>query len=503
MKVKRFFAPDMATAMRLVRDEVGPDAVILSNDRVAGGVEVVVGLDYPVDAPLRAPKPADDPQQRARQDRQMNVLTMGRNQAGARASGQGRVVPVRRGQDAELRADSRAAPARKASGLQSELARTRQALADRQIAVQDDERTAGSAPDPSPLRGGREPGVAAGSSRSTTTAGSSQSRASASAESAELRAMRDELDAMKAMMRERLAASPPQVAPPAASSPVKDPALALLQRRFERIGIVPALVRRLLQAIETGTDPDRAWKIALSRLSDALTTVGENIVDRGGILAFVGPTGVGKTTTIGKLAAEYVLKHGGSSIALVTTDSQRIAAHEQLRTFGRILDIPVRVVDEHNPLDEVLKGLRAKKVVLIDTAGMSTDSAEREAQLAMFAESSFRIKKFMVLPCTAQYQVMRSVCGFYKPLGLNGAILTKMDESASLGEAISLVIENRLPVAYLTDGQKIPDAIEVARANSLVSRAVVMAQRNSHADITDESLSDTPVPLFARSGDGF
>ncbi len=497
MKVKRFFAPDMATAMRLVRDEVGPDAVILSNDRVAGGVEIVVGLDYPADAPLRAPKPADDPQQRARRDRQVNVLSMGRNQAGARASVPGRVVPVRGGQEEALRSEPRPAPERKSNGLQSELARTRQALADRQIAVQEGERAARSAP-ALPLRSGPEPGTDSG--RPTKTAASSQN---VSADSAELRAMRDELEAMKAMMRQRLAEPTPQAAPKAAASPVEDPALALLQRRFERMGIVPALVRRLLQAIETGTDPDRAWKIALSRLSDALSTVGENIVDRGGILAFVGPTGVGKTTTIGKLAAEYVLKHGGSSIALVTTDSQRIAAHEQLRTFGRILDVPVRVVDEHNPLDEVLKGLRSKKVVLIDTAGMSTDSSERQAQLTMFAESSFRIKKFMVLPCTAQYQVMRSVCGFYKPLGLNGAILTKMDESASLGEAISLVIENRLPVAYLTDGQKIPDAIEVARANSLVSRAVVMAQRSSKAELSDESLSETPVPLFASSGDGF
>lgn len=203
---------------------------------------------------------------------------------------------------------------------------------------------------------------------------------------------------------------------------------------------------------------------------------------RGGMIAFVGATGVGKTTTIGKLAARYVLQHGSSGLALVTTDCFRIAAHEQLKTFGRILDVPVRVVDENHNLDEVLMSLRGKRLVLIDTAGMNANDPEGVQQKQMLASVSVRLKKLLVLSCSSQRQLIEKAWSNYQELDLNACVLTKLDESGSLGDALSLAVEKRLPVAYITDGQKIPDDLIVAQRQDLVSRAVVAAQAVEKSD---------------------
>ncbi|MEH6810891.1 MAG: flagellar biosynthesis protein FlhF [Motiliproteus sp.] len=515
MKIKRFFAPDMSSAMRLVRDEVGPDAVILSNNSVAGGVEVVVALEY-----SEVVRPRLNPVSSASRKEKSVAALVGK---------------------------------RKPARLQSELGRTRTALAssqqnqeadqlpylkakkDQQLglddAVWDDvlasldqkKRSVKDRVSPLPSQGGavarkrndsrKMPSVRRQENVDLTSAEpSAVSARSAEVSSHEqsLRQMRSEIDELKSLLQSRVSVEAAAPAPP-----VLAPAPAVVEghghgslrnriyKRLLRIGVVDSLAERLVQAIEADTEVDRAWKIALSRLADALPTVGENIADRGGVLAFVGATGVGKTTTIGKLAAQYVLKHGSSSVALVTTDTYRIAAHEQLRTFGRILDIPVRVVDESRSLDDALHSLRDKRLVLVDTSGLSMSSGQRQEQLDMLSSSSYRIKKYLVLPCTAQYQVLQMACEHFKSLGLNGAVLSKVDESVSLGEAISTIVEQRLPVAYLGDGQKIPDDIEVARANTIVSRAVVLAEEQARAyknrSLTEPDGSQSPAYAHASN----
>ncbi|MEH6470195.1 MAG: flagellar biosynthesis protein FlhF [Halopseudomonas sp.] len=438
MKVRRFFAPDMSQAMRLVRDEVGAEAVILSNNRVAGGVEVVVALEYDVPAPAATARIAS---------------SAAKSRAGSPAAGQ-----AGRKRDPKLvselgRARSELAQRRAASVAGAPQLK---AVSNRQLSNVDDR-----AWDDVLASLQSEPEVPVAGARRVVSR-------STSVESETLRAMRAEIAGLKQMLREQMEQSPVDVAE-------TDPVLVRLRSRLDRVGISSTLSDRLVRALEPGVDLDQAWKISLSRMVESLPTAGEDVVDRGGILAFVGATGVGKTTTIGKLAAQYVLKHGSSGVALITTDSYRIAAHEQLRTFGRILDIPVRVVDESNSLDDALRSLRDRRVVLIDTAGVSGSDQQRDEQLQMLVQSSCRIKKYLVLPCTAQQQVLQAAYDYFKPVGLNGAVLSKVDESVSLGEVVSTVIEQRLPVAYLADGQKIPDNIEVAKAKSLVSRAVVLA----------------------------
>ncbi|MFT6913977.1 MAG: flagellar biosynthesis protein FlhF [Motiliproteus sp.] len=444
MKVRRFFAPDMSQAMRMVREEVGSEAMILSNTRVAGGVELVVALEADVLVARSRhsdPRPSVAPQAAVPVGRQRDQSL---DQSLARARSE---LSQRRAASEEGVASLKAVNNRQLNNIDD------RAWDDVLASLQADPAGPASPADPD----GLQPAVR-------------QARAAPSPgpDPDEMLAMRAEIEGLKQLLRQQLGGR-------SAGAAAVDPVLARLRSRLERMGISASLSERLMGALEPGVSLEQAWKISLARLVEALPIAGEDVVDRGGILAFVGATGVGKTTTIGKLAAQYVLKHGSSGVALITTDSYRIAAHEQLRTFGRILDITVRVVDENNSLDEALRSLRDRRVVLIDTAGIGGSEQQSEEQSQMFAQSGCRIKKYLVLPCTAQEQVLQAACDYFKPLGLNGVVLSKIDESLSLGEVISTLVEQRLPVAYLADGQKIPDNIEVAKAKSLVSRAVVLA----------------------------
>jgi flagellar biosynthesis protein FlhF len=251
-----------------------------------------------------------------------------------------------------------------------------------------------------------------------------------------------------------------------------------LAHRFEQIGLSDVFDKSIKASMDPGLDLNKAWRKSLSQLVDMVPVINHDYVSRGGMIAFVGPAGVGKTTTIGKLAAKYVLENGSAGVALVTTDSYRIAAHEQLKTFGRILDIPVRVVDEKNSLEDVLYTLKNKKLVLIDTAGLSSSDAESQQQSFMLENVPVNLKKLLVLSCSSQKQVLDDAYDCYSSLGLNGCVLTKIDESGSMGAALTLVTQRNLPVAYVASGQKIPDDIQAAHKNELVSRAVLTAQKS-------------------------
>src|SRR5690606_10855384 len=214
-----------------------------------------------------------------------------------------------------------------------------------------------------------------------------------------------------------------------------------------------------LARVEEVTEPRQAWRMLLAHLAQGIPVMREELIDEGGVIALVGPTGAGKTTTLGKLAARYVLKHGSQHVALVTMDTFRIGAHEQLRTLGRILNVPVRVVDEQNSLQDVLDEFAGKRLVLVDTAGLQARDPQLRGQLAELAAQGARLRTLLVLAATSQYRVLKAAWHNYRSCDLAGCILTKVDEAGSLGEAIGLAMEQRLQVAYIADGQRIPDDI--------------------------------------------
>jgi flagellar biosynthesis protein FlhF len=422
MQVKRFFAADMRTAMKLVRDELGADASIIGNRRVAGGVELTAALDYQIPAaPARQPNPALEAELRQTQAKI--------------ASAQAELVSRAQGDAGKDRQLLGAPPSMPAASLAAALQQPQAAPA----AVSDQ-------------------------------------RA--------LDAMRFELHGLRELIEVQLGSI--------AWGQLQNrrPQQANLWRRLQRMGLSAELAKALLERVANVAEPRQAWRMLLAHLAHAIKTPKQEPMDEGGVIALVGPAGMGKTTTLAKLAARYVLKYGAQHIALVSLDSYRIGAQEQLKTLGRILDVPVTLVDPGQSLTQALAPLARKRVVLIDTAGLPGNDPALRMQLETLASRGVNAKNYLVMAATSQSQVLKAAYHSYKQCGLSGCILTKADEATSLGEVLGLAISQRLPVAYLTDGPRIPDDLHVPRSHQLVSRAVGL-------QATQDPSEDTMAEMFA------
>ncbi|MBG4843708.1 flagellar biosynthesis protein FlhF [Pseudomonas aeruginosa] len=417
MQVKRFFAADMRQAMKLVRDELGPDAAILGNRRVAGGIELPAALDYQAPPAPSKPNPALEVELRKTQAR-----------------------------IAEARAELTARPAenqRKDRQLFAEEKPARPSLAESMTAAQ-----------AKPQAGGQT-----------------------------LEAMRFELNGLRELIEVQLGSIA------WGQLQHQRPQQANLWRRLQRMGLPAELSKPLLERVAAVGDTRQAWRMLLAHLSRAVQPPEQDPLDAG-VLALVGPAGAGKTTTLAKMAARYVLKYGAQSLALVSMDSYRIGAQEQIKTLGRILNVPVTLVDPGQSLIQALAPLARKRMVLIDTAGLPASDPALRMQLEALASPSLNVKNYLVMATTSQSQVLKSAYQTYRHCGLAGCILTKLDEAGSLGESMALAIAQRLPVAYLADGPRIPDDLQVARSHQLVSRAVSL-------QAPEEPSEDAMAEMFA------
>jgi flagellar biosynthesis protein FlhF len=252
----------------------------------------------------------------------------------------------------------------------------------------------------------------------------------------------------------------------------REPMRAMMIKRLEKMGLSPELADQLACYIPEDVPANEAWPALLDLLSDQIITTDDCILETGGVVALLGPTGVGKTTTIAKLAARAAMDFGPDQIALVTTDTYRIGAHEQLATYGRIMGCPVRVAKDAEELADILHQLRHRRLVLLDTAGMGQRDIRLSEQLdTLMQNSGSQIRSFLVLPSTAQRRVLHETIEHFRRIPLSGCVLTKLDESLSLGEVICVSIQSALPIAYLADGQRVPEDIKVATGDYLVSRA--------------------------------
>lgn len=430
MQVKRFFAADMRQAMKLVRDELGADAAIIGNRRIAGGVELTAALDY-------------TPQALAPRVPNMELEDELRKTASRIVSAQAEL---------SMRGDSDASTNRQLfAGL--------------------------------PLTAA-EPLV------EPTFVEPPRPAAPASAAAVDQRvidSMRFELNGLRELLEVQLGSL--------AWTQLQGskPQQANLWRRLQRIGLSGPLSRDLLALTAEVEEPRQAWRMLLAHLARMIATPEIEPLEEGGVIAMVGPAGMGKTTTLAKLAARYVLKYGAQNIALVSMDSYRIGAQEQLKTLGRILNVPVTHVDPGQSLANALEPLLRKRVVLIDTAGLQASDPALRMQLESLAGRGIKSKNYLVLATTSQKQVLTAAYHSYKRCGLAGCILTKLDETASLGEVLSLAISHELPVAYLTDGPRIPDDLHLPRRHQLVSRAVSVQMQD---EPSEEAMADMFADLY-------
>jgi len=416
MQVKRFFAADMRIAMKMIRDELGADAVITGNRRVAGGVELTAVLDYPMEAPAAKPQP-----------------------------------------NAALEAELRKTQARIASA-HAEMSAPARSPAGQDRQLLDEKPAAPAQPVAAPA---------------------------ASLDSRAVEAMQSELQGLRELIEVQLGS----IAWGQEQS--RRPQQAGLWRRLQRIGLPAELSRSLLEKVSTVAEPRQAWRMLLAYLAQSIKVTKVEPLEEGGVIALVGPAGAGKTTTLAKLAARYVLKHGSQSIALASMDNYRIGAQEQLKTLGRILDVPVVQIDPTQPLSQSLASLARKRVILIDTAGLPAGDAMMRVQLEALADRGIRARNYLVLPATSQSQVLKATWHNYRRCGLAGCILTKLDEAGSLGDVLGLTISQHLPIAYLADGPRIPDDLHLPRSHQLVSRAVsLQAEENPSEETMADLFSD-------------
>lgn len=236
-------------------------------------------------------------------------------------------------------------------------------------------------------------------------------------------------------------------------------------------GFSPLLSRRLVDKLTVDFDYEQSLKQAMSALAFNLHTVAsDEIVEKGGVYALIGPTGVGKTTTTAKLAARCVIRHGADKVALLTTDSYRIGGHEQLRIYGQLLGVPVRTIKDTDDLQLTLSELKNKHMVLIDTVGMSQRDHMVTQQIAMLSNCGADVKRMLVLSAASNGKTLDEVISAYQKNGIYGCIITKVDEAASLGVALDAVIRRKLMLHYVANGQKVPEDIHAANSRYLLHR---------------------------------
>ncbi|MCE9639162.1 MAG: flagellar biosynthesis protein FlhF [Betaproteobacteria bacterium] len=299
-----------------------------------------------------------------------------------------------------------------------------------------------------------------------------------------------ELGAMKAMMQRELSG--------VAWSSLTHlaPARAAMMRRLLDAGFSPALARELIAVVaENAAEPD-ACKAVGGEIERRLPLAErESLVEQGGVYALVGPTGVGKTTTIAKLAARCVVRRGGASLALLTTDSYRIAAHDQLRVYGKILNVPVHAIKDTRDLAVTLAQLRDKKTILIDTIGMSQRDQLLAEQTALLTGCDAPIRRLLLLNATANAATLDEVIGAYAKGGIHGCIITKVDESAGVATALDAAIRHGLAVHYVTNGQRVPEDLHLPNRTYLLHRALQPIKDGAAHSLRADEL---PLVMAAR-----
>jgi len=240
------------------------------------------------------------------------------------------------------------------------------------------------------------------------------------------------------------------------------PVRARLLRELAKLGVDSALAAELAADVPPTANHQEAMRVVVRRFGERLPLVTWDMAEDGGVFAIVGPTGVGKTTSIAKIAARFVLRHGVEQLGLVSTDTYRIGARQQLSNFARILRAPMHVAENAQDLRRVLDGFSSKKLVLIDTAGMSQRDVRLANQFATLKVEGHSVRTILALSAGADRACLAEAQRVFAAAAPEALIVTKLDEAAALGGVLSLAISSGLPVAYLSDGQRVPEDLHRA-----------------------------------------
>ncbi len=497
VNVKRYYAATARDALRMVKEELGSDAVVLSNRAVDGGIEILalpaseVGVvqaaarNVPVATP--APRYVEDSE-----DFHVSLSTRIARPSSDAPPGTGfseAVHHVVSDRNANVRpfmprrVDDRGNPAAAPvaqylnepelpyaarNELRTEATRGASPMATSQ-------RAAAHRPQPSPQR-------------ETRSAESERAAAEAERQTEQLRRLEannsrlvEEMGAIRGMIESQLAGF--AWGELTRSSPLR----AQVMSDLLEAGFSASLARELTEAVPEGISPEQARTRLRTQINRRLLTLESesDLIERGGVYALVGPTGVGKTTTTAKLAARCVVRHGADKLALITTDGYRIGAHEQLRIYGRILGVPVHIVRDGSDLRRTLQDLSKKHMVLIDTIGMSQRDRMVGEQAAMLTGAG-SVRRLLLLNATNRGDTLEDVVRAYEGPDLAGCILTKTDEAASLAPALDVLVRNELRAYYVANGQRVPEDLHLPNRSWLVHRSLRELAPESPFRITPE-----------------
>jgi flagellar biosynthesis protein FlhF len=423
VKIKRYMAPSMRAALDQVRAEQGEDAVILSSRRVKEGIEVIAAVDY-------------DEALMAGAARQYSISL-------AAAAPPEPPAPTR----PEAPAPRPAAPA-----LRPEAQAPRQAAPVRAAA----QRPAAAAPSAQPS----SPAVqrTAPQGRPTAPVLAAVVRPSPAADETRrgFASMQREIKDLRRLLESELAHISWN------DKRLREPLRARVLEDLSSMDIAPDVAARLATLAPRRTNVGDASNIPMALLLKALPVVDKLSTVNPGVFALVGPTGAGKTTTIAKLAARWTMRHGSQDLALVSTDAYRIGAREQLMTYARILGASVHSANSGQELARVLEGLKSKKLVLIDTAGMGPRDVRLSEQLAALAQGAKGAEFLLALPAQGEGLALEEIIRAFAQVKPTACIITKLDEAASLGAVISTTLRHKLKIAYLCNGQRVPEDVHAA-----------------------------------------
>ncbi len=548
MRIKRFIAPDMRTALRMVREDQGADAVILSNRPVPQGIEVVAATDYdevlvqqalrtagaaaPAAAPAATPAapaaageatPAPPPAARdagpvppsvretlATRARAVFRLgearvrdsepTLAELTTPAAPAATNAAAPAARPADEPATGEAAAAPIPREVPAYFEAMMAALAdpdTSDRLIAAANGEPLAPRAPQPEAAAAAPKEPEAAATPAPTEPEATASSPAAAAAVDAPapagrpapqlqavpdpdpaIVALRAELTGMRQLIEQ-------QVGQLALERLRGSPARAAAYDVLTGYGCDEQLAQQVAARLDPALDPERIHPPMLAELARTLTVIRSEPIDDGGVIALVGPTGAGKTTTVAKLAARFAARHRARDVAMVTTDAERIGAREQLHAHGRRLGITVCEAEGPEGLAQTLEQLKDYPLVLVDTAGYGPRDRALLGQVT-WLRATGNLRSLLVLPANAHPHDMNEVVRRYRMAGPEGVVLTKTDETGRLGAALSMLVRNGLGLAYTTCGQQVPGDLDAASASALVLQLEKLRRAADNPFVTED-----------------
>lgn len=495
MKIRRFKGRDMREALTLVKEELGGDAVIMSNRQIDGGVELMVAIDKDTEASAKqqrqqllqqAVSESAEPIALAERgsDDQLPSLSdiMGDSVPDSIKALLNRKPTTPSANEQDL-VEANASVRHLTSAAETAAPVAQQHRSNRATDTQPAYRpnVRGQAIDPE-FESVNEPSASAPVKESPLAA-----LPSAAANDVKgMNELREEIAGIKQVLQFQITHLLNN------QQRQQDPIKSVITEQLVKMGLDETLAIQISAFLPKQENTEVGFSNALNLLTNRLSIMNNDILTRGGVVALMGPTGTGKTTTLAKLAAKFARRHGADSIGLVTIDTYRIGAMEQLSTYAKIIGCSVKQAHNADELSHILYQFRHKKLVLIDTAGFSQRDERLISQITDYEQRiNLNIDKYLVLQASAQRQVLEHTIASFANTAIKGCIFTKLDECYSLGEMLSVAVANDLHIGYVTDGQRVPDDIKLADNHSLIKVAAKLYQKyvKQGAPLTDQGSS--------------